>query len=202
MPDITITLLIQWDTNTDEVWGGEPKQRHHRNWEGRAGGGHIGEDNRHRVPTFSFSSMSNSRTFRWISTTPNWPIWQTQTRQGPRAKLRPCRVTSVDRTERRGMTFSRTSNHFLNKGLLSTDTDLMSEILEKSRDQQSGYNSTCGHSCWQWPTAIRTLRRKVRGFLWEPQGKASYDGKTAFHIHWCPNCGERGPFWSGPWLTS
>lgn len=60
MPDITITLLIQRDTNTDEVRGGEPKQSHKRNREGRgvrwAGGRQMGEDNSRRVPIFSSSS--------------------------------------------------------------------------------------------------------------------------------------------------
>lgn len=86
MPDITITLLIQWDTNTDEVRGGEPKQRHKRNREGRGGEGvswvgerQMGEDN--RVPTFS--STSNSRTFQWISRTQNRHVWHIQTPQRP-----------------------------------------------------------------------------------------------------------------------
>lgn len=84
MPDITITLLIQWDTNIDDVRGGEPKQRHKRNREGRGGEGvsragekQMGEDNSHRVPTFS--SSSDSRTFQWTSRTQNGHVWQTQT---------------------------------------------------------------------------------------------------------------------------
>lgn len=58
MPAITVTLLIQWDTNTDKVRGGEPKQRlwkTGRGWEGEswAGRRQTGKDNEHRVPTIS-----------------------------------------------------------------------------------------------------------------------------------------------------
>lgn len=34
MPDVTITLLIYRDSNTDKRYGG-PKQRHQRKWLGR-----------------------------------------------------------------------------------------------------------------------------------------------------------------------
>lgn len=54
MPDITITLLIQWDTNTDEVRVGEPKQRLGKGGQGVGwvGERQMGDNNSYRVPTF------------------------------------------------------------------------------------------------------------------------------------------------------